>query len=558
VNLVGGNVDINNNNYRYTEIGELESDALEGIEEIIWRVDSKISEVRFVSSSDKDNLKFEYDAMGNRVAKYVMDGQTSFAKHVTFYVRDASGNVMAVYEHDLETPESYHLSERHIYGSSRVGMITEQVEFEYVYGNLPTEELVATLVLEETVNFELEYTIGSRQYELSNHLGNVLAVISDWKIPVISGASVVSYTTVVVSSQDYSPFGVTLSGRSWSAGYRYGFNGMEKDNETFSGAYDFGARILDVRLGRWLSADAFVSKHPGSSPYSFVWNSPLVFIDPTGNDGRLIIDYEKKQITLETTIYLHGDLSSEEMNQICDSWNKEFNAMDNSKLIRDPNDPNVSWNVTINVKFCFDENLNETCKKMGLNEGPITENAMESIENAEAYGIIPGDNLMRIEPATSSSHGYTGIGINEGVTSKDFSVGIHEVGHQLGFDERYLAYIIDNGVKKLNPTPFSVACYNLDKDFMSNGPLSTGNPPVISTFHFVDVLQYVLDKNLTTSSLVVGTVKEDKKRIVENSDGTVTEYSTSITKTHQFDDTNSGAGNVCDGVETKNKMEVKE
>ncbi|MFN6379312.1 MAG: hypothetical protein ACK4WD_08550, partial [Flavobacteriales bacterium] len=116
-----------------------------GIEEIIWRVDSKISEVRFVSSSGKDNLKFEYDAMGNRVAKYVIDGQTSFAKHVTYYVRDASGNVMAVYEHDLETPESYHLAERHIYGSSRLGMITEKVEFEYVYGNLPTEELVSTL-----------------------------------------------------------------------------------------------------------------------------------------------------------------------------------------------------------------------------------------------------------------------------------------------------------------------------------------------------------------------------------------------------------------------------
>jgi len=63
------------------------------------------------------------------------------------------------------------------------------------------------------------------------------------------------YESVVISSQDYSPFGVTLSGRSWSEGYRYGFNGKEKDNETFSGAYDFGARIMDVRLGRWLSVD---------------------------------------------------------------------------------------------------------------------------------------------------------------------------------------------------------------------------------------------------------------------------------------------------------------
>jgi RHS repeat-associated protein len=134
------------------------------------------------------------------------------------------------------------------------------------------------------MNFELEYTIGSRQYELSNHLGNVLAVISDWKVPVISGASVISYSTVVVSSQDYSPFGVTLSGRSWSAGYRYGFNGMEKDNNTFDGAYDFGARILDVKLGRWFSIDNSFYNYPSFSPYNFVINNPLFFIDPDGND----------------------------------------------------------------------------------------------------------------------------------------------------------------------------------------------------------------------------------------------------------------------------------
>jgi hypothetical protein len=254
-----------------------------GIEEIIWRVDSKISEVRFVSSSGKDNLKFEYDAMGNRVAKYVIDGQTSFAKHVTYYVRDASGNVMAVYEHDLETPESYHLAERHIYGSSRLGMITEKVEFEYVYGNLPTEELVSTLLIEETVNFELEYSVGKKQYELSNHLGNVLAVISDWKVPVISGASVVSYTTVVVSSQDYSPFGVTLSGRSWSAGYRYGFNGQEKEKEITGSDTHTSAEfwMYDTRVGRRWQLDP--KPLFSSSNYSTLLNSPISFFDLKGD-----------------------------------------------------------------------------------------------------------------------------------------------------------------------------------------------------------------------------------------------------------------------------------
>jgi len=244
----------------------------------------KIREVRFVSSSGKDNLKFEYDAMGNRVAKYVMDEQTSFAKHVTYYVRDASGNVMAVYEHDLETPESYHLAERHIYGSSRLGMITEKVEFEYVYGNQPTEDLVSTLAIEETVNFELEYSVGKKQYELSNHLGNVLTVISDWKVPVISGASVVSYSTVVVSSQDYSPFGVTLSGRSWSEGYRYGLMGYEMDNELKGdgNSYDMGARLYDPRTGRTPSVDPAATLFPSDSPYIFAGNNPIFYVDEEG------------------------------------------------------------------------------------------------------------------------------------------------------------------------------------------------------------------------------------------------------------------------------------
>jgi RHS repeat-associated protein len=65
--------------------------------------------------------------------------------------------------------------------------------------------------------------------------------------------------------------------------YRYGFNGKEKENECFEGAYDFGARILDARLGKWLSVDAFVKDFPMLSPYQFAANSPIFLIDPDGN-----------------------------------------------------------------------------------------------------------------------------------------------------------------------------------------------------------------------------------------------------------------------------------
>jgi RHS repeat-associated protein len=48
---------------------------------------------------------------------------------------------------------------------------------------------------------------------------------------------------------------------------RYGFNGMEKDDNVKGegNSYDFGARIYDPRVGRWLSMDAKSKDYPHSS-----------------------------------------------------------------------------------------------------------------------------------------------------------------------------------------------------------------------------------------------------------------------------------------------------
>lgn len=67
--------------------------------------------------------------------------------------------------------------------------------------------------------------------------------------------------------------------------YRYGFNGMEKDDEIKGGegnSLDFGARMLDPRAGRWFSKDNIVK--PWLSPYQFASGNPVNHIDPDGND----------------------------------------------------------------------------------------------------------------------------------------------------------------------------------------------------------------------------------------------------------------------------------
>jgi len=66
--------------------------------------------------------------------------------------------------------------------------------------------------------------------------------------------------------------------------YRYGFNNQEKDNEinVDRGCYDFGARIYDNRIGRWMSIDPELNKAPQYSPYVFCMNKPIIFNDPDG------------------------------------------------------------------------------------------------------------------------------------------------------------------------------------------------------------------------------------------------------------------------------------
>ena len=66
--------------------------------------------------------------------------------------------------------------------------------------------------------------------------------------------------------------------------YRYGFNGMEKDDEVKGqgNSYDFGARMYDSRIGRWLSVDPLAHLREWVSPYNFVQNNPINRVDPTG------------------------------------------------------------------------------------------------------------------------------------------------------------------------------------------------------------------------------------------------------------------------------------
>ena len=133
---------------------------------------------------------------------------------------------------------------------------------------------------------------GWKAYELKNHLGNVLAVVSDLKIGkgVLGAAPLVGhYEADVLEMADYYPFGMVLPKRSWSAGgrYRFGFNGKEQD-DAWNGdgnMLNYGFRIDDPRLGRFLSVDPLAAEYAMLTPYQYASNSPIWMLDIDGLEG---------------------------------------------------------------------------------------------------------------------------------------------------------------------------------------------------------------------------------------------------------------------------------
>ncbi len=130
--------------------------------------------------------------------------------------------------------------------------------------------------------------LGKKRYELNDHLGNVRAVVTDRKLSTLVAGQPQSFRAEIAGLNNYYPFGMQMEGREYfdSQGYRFGFNGMEKDDEVkgSGNSLDFGARIYDPRLGRFLSTDPQWVNFPGSGPYNYAANSPIAFIDKEGEN----------------------------------------------------------------------------------------------------------------------------------------------------------------------------------------------------------------------------------------------------------------------------------
>jgi len=119
------------------------------------------------------------------------------------------------------------------------------------------------------------------QYFLKDHLGNTRITFNQ--------------TGTIIQEDSYYPYGMNMTGLSHISGEdlpnKYRYNGKELQDDFGLDWYDYGARFYDAQLGRWHVVDPLAEDYFALSPYNYVANNPLKFIDP---NGMWIDDYFNK------------------------------------------------------------------------------------------------------------------------------------------------------------------------------------------------------------------------------------------------------------------------
>ncbi|MBL7999651.1 MAG: hypothetical protein JNL32_13580, partial [Candidatus Kapabacteria bacterium] len=135
------------------------------------------------------------------------------------------------------------------------------------------------------------------------------------------------------SYTNYYPYGMAQPKREWGANYRYGYNGVEEDDELKGDKNSLSTyyRLYDPRLALWLGIDPVV--HESESPYAAMGGNPILYADPSGAEGEI----------QEFTSDISDPNKNKDLNGLANGTTVKYNGRD---IYKDEG----KWAWTVNVK----------------------------------------------------------------------------------------------------------------------------------------------------------------------------------------------------------------
>ncbi|MFQ9317668.1 DUF6443 domain-containing protein [Dysgonomonas mossii] len=222
--------------YTYNKNGAMNKDLNKGITEIQYNSLNLPRAIEIANPSVKGCIKYTYSAAGVKLRT---------VHETDMNVQNATVMAVAPFSTETTTTETTDYVGNVIYKNNVLNRIL--VDGGYIEG-------------------------GVYHYYMTDHLGNNRVVVN------ASGT--------VIQKNHYYPFGTAFAENTVDEQKKqpYKYNGKELDQMHGLNLYDYSARYYESAVGRFTSVDPLAELHYDNSPYAYVLNNPIKYIDPFGMD----------------------------------------------------------------------------------------------------------------------------------------------------------------------------------------------------------------------------------------------------------------------------------
>jgi RHS repeat-associated protein len=253
-----------NADYSYDLNGNMKTDANKGINKIVYNHLNLPTEIMFGTTGI---IYYLYDATGKKMRKIV---------HVNNGTADITTSYLDGFQYKNDIIQFFPTAEGY---ANRLNNKYENEGYKQIPRGEPD--------------------LFSYVYNYTDHLGNVRL---SYSIDPSTNA------LKIVEENHYYPFGLKHNNYNSSKmlyvkegtmekqkplppymamSYNFKFNSKSWEEELGLNMYDYGARLYDPAIGRWMNIDPLAENSRRWTPYNYAYNNPIYFIDP---DGMQAID----------------------------------------------------------------------------------------------------------------------------------------------------------------------------------------------------------------------------------------------------------------------------